>query len=460
MVFRRSLLLSFPIICGLAISACGGGGSSGGGSAGAGLSPSLKSISVSGPGSTLFVGQTEQLTATGHFSDGSTQDISSAVTWSSSNTLDVTVDSSGMAQAVAAGSATITASSGSVSGTDNLTLNPDWSATASLTDARAAHASVTLANGKILVVGGYQGSAALASAELYDPAAKTWSPAASMPAGYSGLTATLLPNGKVLMVCSIAARIYDPATDSWSSAASPTYTHWFGTATLLANGKVLLVGGGSAKQAELYDPASDSWSSAGSLPAPLSNVTATLLANGKVFLAGGYTPSGTYMVPVSQNITEIYDPATNSWAAGATMATARSSHSAVLLANGKVLVAGGIDHTNPSGSIQVSTLLASAEIYDPATDSWSPAASMPATRYGHTGTTLPDGTVLVVEGVTPLLDNSALLYDPASDNWSSAGSLASYRKYQFTATLLSGGSVLVVGGTDGSTVVGGAEIYH
>ena len=167
------------------------------------------------------------------------------------------------------------------------------------------------------------------------------------------------------------------------------------------------------------------WSTADALATGRELHTATLLSSGKVLVAGGYYGG-------SLASAELYDPATNSWSAAGALLTARYHHTATLLSSGSVLVAGG-------GT-------ASAELYNPATNSWSAAGSLSIPRNGHTATLLPSGKVLVVggDGAANIL-GSAELYDPATNSWSAAASLANPRD-RHTATLLPSGKVLVAGG--------------
>ena len=129
--------------------------------------------------------------------------------------------------------------------------------------------------------------------------------------------------------------------------------------------------------------------------------------------------------------------------------TARYGHTATLLPNGKVLVAGGRS-SNASP-------LASAELYDQATGKWRTTGSLANARSGHTATLLPNGKVLVAGGCAGLA--SAELYEPASGTWTATGSLANVREFH-TATLLSNGKVLVAGGLDtNGHALAGAELY-
>jgi Kelch motif/Galactose oxidase, central domain len=162
--------------------------------------------------------------------------------------------------------------------------------------------------------------------------------------------------------------------------------------------------------------------------------TATLLANGTVLVAGGGGIDGPFLASA-----EIYNPATNSWSSAGSMAVDRGRHTAVLLQNGKVLVAGGTGNPflDPNATV---------ELYDPTNNTWSNAASMAGVRQLHTATLLPDGKVLVVggrDGNFPLA--SAEIYDPATDTWSIAANLSVARAFH-TASLLANNKVLVAGG--------------
>jgi N-acetylneuraminic acid mutarotase len=337
-----------------------------------------------------------------------------------------------------------------------------FSNAAPLATARSEHTATLLPSGKVLVAAGQDsGHFMLASAELYDPANDSWSAAGSMTVARQQHSATLLPSGKVLVVGGLnqavfitSAELYDPSTGRWNAAGSLAAARASHTATLLPSGKVLVAGGydaaGALASAQLYDPLSNSWSVAASMANARHNHTATLLPSGKVLVAGGYQAGfneGAFVTSV-----ELYDPASNSWSAAASMTVSRAQHKSTLLPSGEVLVASGFT---------VAGNTTSAELYNPATDSWSNAGSLAAARVAHTATLLPSGQVLVVGGIGNGDDvlGSVELYDPTSNSWSSTGSLAAAR-YIHTATLLPSGQVLVAGGLGlGFSALASAELY-
>jgi Galactose oxidase, central domain/Kelch motif len=231
---------------------------------------------------------------------------------------------------------------------------------------------------------------------------------------------------------------------AWASTGNMVTPRSGQTATLLADGKVLAAGGNvgdtGLAEAELYDPATRTWTATGSMGTARTGHTATLLPDGRVLVAGGY---GGGMVPPSSLLptsAELYDPASGTWTATGSMGTPRIGGTATLLRDGRVLVAGGISDGT------------SAELYDPASGTWTATGSMVIPRLGGTATLLRDGRVLVAGGCCDgngISLASAELYDPTSGTWTATGSMATPRSDGHTATLLTDGRVLVAGGGGG-----------
>ena len=191
-----------------------------------------------------------------------------------------------------------------------------------------------------------------------------------------------------------------------------------------------------------------SWSRTGSLNAPRANHTATLLPDGKVLVAGGANFTGGRVHGL--DTAELYDPVTRKWSATGGLNGLRSGHTATLLNDGKVLIVGGGD-----GSALRS--LNTAELYDPQTGTWSVTGSLNAVRGGHKAILLKNGKVLVAAGIEVtgfdeyIFLDTAELYDPDTGTWSVTGSLNNIVQYD-SATLLQNGKVLLLGGSS-------AELY-
>jgi uncharacterized delta-60 repeat protein len=335
-----------------------------------------------------------------------------------------------------------------------------WSSAGRLATAREHHTATLLPNGKVLVAGGYlSGTGAIASAELYDPTTGTWSSTGTMTTARCAFTATLLNTGKVLVAgggdClgnSLAsAELYDPATGTWSATGSLVKAVNSHTATLLPDGKVLVAGGYNLTAvAGLYDPTTGTWSATGSLAAARYRHTATLLPNGKVLVAGG--SNGTFTTHTLASA-ELYDPATGTWSGTTPMSRPHEFHSATLLPQGKVLVGCGYSYNSGTGEVSVFN----PELYDPTTGSWSATSPMVELRYEYSQTLLPDGSVLVAGGYSGP-KTSAELYSPVTGTWNATGSLGAARS-SHTTTLLPDGKVLVAGGQSGAGFLSSVELY-
>jgi len=350
-----------------------------------------------------------------------------------------------------------------------------FSPTGSMTTPRDGQTATLLPSGRVLIAGGSgfvstetngitnTETEVLASAELYDPTTRIFSPTGSMVTARHRHTATRLADGRVLVAGGMSgfdsptvasAELYDPKTGKFTATGSMASARAGHTATLLSDGRVLIAGGydsGSGPlaglPAELYDPKTGQFTATGSMASPRSFHAATLLSDGRVLIAGGDDAQLRMIGPA-----ELYDPKTGQFAATGSMTAARYLHTATGLADGRVLIAGGTDGSKP---------LASAEIYDPATGSFTVTASMATARPGCTATLLTDGRVLMTGGSiatrfagSPF--SSAEVYDPKAGQFTATGSMTSARAGH-TATLLSDGSVLVAGGSGGFDA--SAELY-
>lgn len=353
-----------------------------------------------------------------------------------------------------------------------------WEAAALLTEDRVFATATMVDGARVLVAGGWSnkerfiGQESRASAELYEPAGAAsdgapvrgrWVGAGSMLAPRFLHTATLLADGTVL----VAGGIDDPPGDqtvgfvpavlssaerwrsadrdgttapagAWVPAGAMSVPRAGHTATALAGeacrgapptsrvscGDVLVVGGDEAGTVELYDHETGAWLPAPALGAPRTRHTATLLADGRVLVVGGEfrDPSRTDGNGYTAWATaEVWDPrGPDRWSPAAGMLLPRTRHTATLLADGRLLVAGGgraaFGALNPSSDVkQKGPAHASAEIYDPSANTWAPE-SIPlfAPREGHSASLLPSGRVLVAGGLSERdLQFSAEIFDPS-----------------------------------------------
>jgi hypothetical protein len=266
----------------------------------------------------------------------------------------------------------------------------------------AGYTATLLNDGKVLLVGGLlvlNGGIQtdLATAELWDPNTGLWTAAGSLAMARRNHTATLLSDGRVLIAGGIVdnangtisllatAEVYDPATATWSSTGSMNRARGLHTATLLNSGKVLVAGGdGLSGTAELYDPMFSGWASTGNLLEIRTAHRASLLNDGRVLIAGGF---GRFDLTSA----EVYDPTTEIWSATGSFGTTRTEgFTLVRLNDGRLLIAGGG--------------ISAAELYDPSTGVWSATGSMGTDRDYHSATVLVDGRVLVAGGMTSVCD--------------------------------------------------------
>jgi len=507
---QKILSLSTALLLVISLAACGGGGGGGGGA----------TLTVSPATATVVTGLSIQLTAS-----------ISGVSWSvngvaGGNATVGTVDASGFYTAPlvvptpAVVAVTATTPGATQSASAQITVIPlalagagggyagTFADVGNLKVARSNHTATLLSSGKVLVAGGIGANgAAIASAELFRPSFSNFSSSAPMKTSRAYHTATQLQNGKVLITGGFDANnnvlaqseLYDPATDAFYATGSMTVPRAYHSATLLLNGMVLIAGGSAASDLttgapldsiELYDPATGKFTSPATsfLTDPRFYHTATLLKNGQVLLAGGIGLNGQKL-----STAELFDPAavaSNKISPTGPLATGRWLHTATIMSDGRVLIAGGSSGTI-AGQIPSFTSLGSIEIYDPATGLFTdiirysdapanlvidPLSQLVDTRDFFTTTLLADQTLLSTGGfgllsTDPTLSSSLATAELFFINGGGAGiSTTGYtgsmaiQRANHTATMLpSSGKVLVIGGggySSGSFAVTNSAVVY
>lgn len=334
-----------------------------------------------------------------------------------------------------------------------------WLPAAPMRDGRIVPTATSLPDGRVLVAGGWLSfGQLLRSAELYDPTTGTFSPTGAMSFDRWYHAATSLGGGRVLVTGGETvgnsywdtAEIYDAARGTFTPAASMNYPRRTHASVRLSDGRVLVAGGDRPRldrSAEIYDPASNRWTVVAEMNTSRHYPQGVLLGNGQVLVAGGQNSYGGG--PLITDTAEIYDPVGDTWTLIAPMAHPRYAHTATRLLDGRVLVTGGAN----SYGFYADVIYADAQIYDPATGTWTAPIPMNAARESHTATLLSDGRVVLAGGSG---HTSAEIFDPATDTFMPLPSM-SYTRVNHAAALLNDGSVLVVGGLAGAN--NNSDIY-
>jgi hypothetical protein len=418
------------------------------------------------------VGITRHLKASGTYSDGSVRDVSATATWAA-DTAGIASASNGAISGLALGTTGVTATIGTVSAHASVAVTTDtWTAAPAMpTERVAGHTATLLPGGKLLMAGGVKSEGAgITAADLFDPVAATWTTVAPTNVMRSSHTATLLADGRLLVVGgstvssatakgyvnNASAEIYDPVANTWTATPPMSTARSHHSATLLPDGTVLVFGGEDVNYlpsatAEIFDPVANTWALPRTLPiSPRSQHTATLLPSGLVLIAGGFDIIKGALTPLLT--TELYDPVLHvattttpnpdgttttvtvttgkDFTAGTVMAFAHYGHTTTLLPDGHVLVVGG--NTTQT------------ELYDPTAATWATQGATGAAHTSHGTVLLPNGQVLIVGG-TQFAQPAAERHAPAAGLWSPAGTMLVLRANP-TATLLQDGSVMVCGG--------------
>ena len=322
-----------------------------------------------------------------------------------------------------------------------------WTPADSMALPRAEHTTTLLDDGTVLIVGGigrgfgvdpdpYAGFRS--TAKIYDPSTDSWVSAGKMEGKRAQHATIRLADGRVLIAGGSgigpsreywgnwggeteSAEVYDPSTGTWSQTGSMSKDRDFPTLTLLEDGRVLATGGFGAAMAEVYYPSDGTWTETGAMHEERRWHTATLLDDGRVLVVGGlYSSEGREYQALRS--AEIWNPASGVWTQVEDMSEERGQHTATRLPDGRVLVVGGTPEGYLFGGGGVFGVgIASVEIFDPSSGSWSPVKSMSQNRTDHAAVLLDDGRVLVVGGTgdAALVLDSSELFDPSTETWSS-----------------------------------------
>jgi len=321
-------------------------------------------------------------------------------------------------------------------------------AIADMSEARMAHTATLLADGRVLVAGGFTEAGSARGAQAYDAATRRFSPLPPMLTTRHSHTATRLRDGRVLIVGGLGAgnttlataEIFNPVTNTFSPAGTLQEARAGHVAVLLDDGRILLAGGLGLgwtflSSAELYDPASGTFSRTGSMTAPRESHVGLLLRDGRAFIVGGHRGRRSEMVLYSS--AEAYDPRTGRFSHVADMSIRRHKHDAVLLQDGRVLVTGG------STTRDYDERYASSEIFDPAAVKFSDGPTLNRPRYKHAGSSvlLQSGQVLIAGGAT-----EAEVYDARTKTFSIVAGSSRLTGHFSAVAPLADGNVLITGG--------------
>lgn len=319
-----------------------------------------------------------------------------------------------------------------------------FTATGSMLTPRQGHAATLLLNGKVLIIGGVSGTSEdgfgvpAASAELYDPST-------------GAFTATSIMMNGIYDPSSVASTTGDGVTRQYPGTGATAFLlpdgRVFLGGTLLRDGRVFFAG---YPTAELYDPVTNTFAATVpyAAPAPAIMGSRTLLADGRVLLTGAvnicFQPR---CRDPGTSWTELFDPAAGTFSLTGSMKGYNNIYTATLLTDGKVLFVGNDTYNGVPPS---------AEIFDPSNEAFTAVEPPSAGHESGAATLLPDGTVLITGGRVPGGNEQVMaeLYVPASGTFSPAFNMIKGHSGH-TSTLLSDGTVLIAG-----SLLSSAELYH
>jgi len=302
-------------------------------------------------------------------------------------------------------------------------------------------------------------------------AADSFTVVTNMNSPRAGHTATRLNDGRVLIAGGspgvlATSELFDPASKSFAQSATMATSRFGHSAVRLLDGRVLVMGGTSdcntvfcsqTATAELFDPATESFTSTGSMLSARTGFSATLLQDGRVLVAGGFSHFCPGLFSCYLSSAELFDPASGTFSSTGSMTMPRSNATATELNNGMVLIAGGEDHSGP---------LSTLELFDPAKGIFTLAGNMLTPRRLHSAVALSNGDVLLAGGNG---DSSTLasteVFEMSANQSTAAGSMTTPRA-NHTATLLNNGEILFAGGEndtqllpDSGSILASAELF-
>jgi hypothetical protein len=320
-----------------------------------------------------------------------------------------------------------------------------------MSEERASHTATLLPDGRVLIAGGFSKAHGgdderySSTAEIYNPATRKFSSTGEMSYKRGGHTATLLANGLVLiaggwnlMGVLSSAELYDPASEKFTTIGSMSMRRGGCTATPLIDGRVLICGGTGrdvTASAELFDPLRKNFTPTGNMTVPRHSHTATLIPGGRVLITGGLSRRDAVL-----STAELYDPATGTFTAVGDMAAPRCKHAAVSLATGEILILGGTDGTAWRGNLSM------IERFAPESGTFIriPDMTRPRARFAAAVAPLGDGSLVIAGGDREIEVLRSAGGDVAPETMASVD--RSY--YYSTATTLYSGPVLILGGYD------------
>jgi hypothetical protein len=477
--FIGSLICLAPMI---GISGCGGDDSTG-------STPPVATVTVAPNPASVAEEATVQLSATLKDANGNTL-TGRSITWSSDATSVATVDGNGLVTGVAAGSATVTATSETKTGASALTVTAANSEQP-IQPGESGFLFTTIDLGALAQSSGVQQASRRPDADFSRIGFFDWvhvslrslDKSANVPGSTFGLgfnaaggslsrvgpstesaasraapiTSSVLFAGGYLDATSPAATrravLFQPSSNEFTELQM-TAARIYYTLTPLSGSRALLAGGfdGDAVlgSAEIFTESTQSFATTGSMGTARGRHAAAVLPDGRVLITGGLVPDNPAPATIDSKTTEIFDPSSGTFTPGPDMSVARFNHSAIALDDGRVLVLGG-NH------------LSSAELYDPASNTFSAAGAMNAVHgLGHQAVKLLDGKVLVLGGDQGTIQPSAVaeLFDPSTNQFTRIDDMTTTRMLHFAVVNQNDGKVLIGGGQNASgDLLASTEIY-